>query len=185
MSMTMSMDMTSTTSSAVDMSSTAMSTSMSSSSMMAASSMEMVFFAATSTPLWSQAWTPATTGQYAGTCIFLIALAVIHRLLTAARNLLFANHSSLSGPGVQRVMSEDGQLLGKESPLARARDGMANQPFRVATEAWRAFMEVIIGGVGYLLMLAVMTFNVGYFLSVLGGIFLGAFIAGRFAPGGH
>lgn len=29
-------------------------------------------------------------------------------------------------------------------------------------------------------MLAVMTMNVGYFLSVLGGIFLGAFVAGRF-----
>lgn len=29
-------------------------------------------------------------------------------------------------------------------------------------------------------MLAVMTMNVGYFLSVLGGIFLGSFVAGRF-----
>jgi copper transporter 1 len=29
-------------------------------------------------------------------------------------------------------------------------------------------------------MLAVMTMNVGYFLSVLGGIFLGTFIVGRF-----
>jgi hypothetical protein len=29
-------------------------------------------------------------------------------------------------------------------------------------------------------MLAVMTMNVGYFLSVLGGMFLGAFVAGRF-----
>jgi solute carrier family 31 (copper transporter), member 1 len=29
-------------------------------------------------------------------------------------------------------------------------------------------------------MIAVMTMNVGYFLSVLGGIFLGAFVAGRF-----
>jgi hypothetical protein len=28
-------------------------------------------------------------------------------------------------------------------------------------------------------MIAVMTMNIGYFLSVLGGIFLGAFVAGR------
>lgn len=37
-------------------------------------------------------------------------------------------------------------------------------------------------------MIAVMTMNVGYFLSVLGGIFLGTLIAGRFgsdAASGH
>lgn len=56
-----------------------------------------------------------------------------------------------------------------------------SHPFRVATETTRALFEVVIGGIGYLLMLAVMTMNVGYFLSVLGGIFLGAFVAGRFS----
>ena len=30
-------------------------------------------------------------------------------------------------------------------------------------------------------MLAVMTFNVGYFLSVLGGTFLGSLVAGRYS----
>ena len=35
-------------------------------------------------------------------------------------------------------------------------------------------------------MLAVMTMNVGYFLSVLGGTFLGSFVVGGFAgPVGH
>lgn len=36
-------------------------------------------------------------------------------------------------------------------------------------------------------MLAVMTMNVGYFLSVLGGVFLGSLVAGRYTPGyeGH
>lgn len=31
-------------------------------------------------------------------------------------------------------------------------------------------------------MLAVMTMNVGYFLSVLGGVFLGSVVLGRYAP---
>ena len=30
-------------------------------------------------------------------------------------------------------------------------------------------------------MLAVMTFNVGYYLSVLGGVFLGSLVVGRYA----
>ena len=30
-------------------------------------------------------WTPSTTGQYAGTCIFLIAFAAIFRALLAVR----------------------------------------------------------------------------------------------------
>jgi len=32
-------------------------------------------------------------------------------------------------------------------------------------------------------MLAVMTFNVGYFMSVLAGVFLGDLLAGRYSPG--
>jgi hypothetical protein len=32
-------------------------------------------------------------------------------------------------------------------------------------------------------MLAVMTMNVGYFLSVLGGVFLGSLLLGRYAEG--
>lgn len=61
-----------------------------------------------------------------------------------------------------------------------------SHPFRVATETARALTEVVVGGIGYLLMLAVMTMNVGYFLSILGGIFLGSFLAGRFGgPASH
>jgi len=33
-------------------------------------------------------------------------------------------------------------------------------------------------------MLAVMTMNVGYFMSVLGGIYLGSMIAGRYSRSG-
>lgn len=51
-------------------------------------SMSMVFTTAHNTPLYSSAWTPTSTGAYAGTCIFLILLAVIARLLQASRHVL-------------------------------------------------------------------------------------------------
>ena len=49
------------------------------------SSMMMTFFTSTTTPLYSAAWSSATTGQYAGTCIFLIFFATVFRALLALR----------------------------------------------------------------------------------------------------
>ena len=47
--------------------------------------MTMTFFTSQTTPLYSSAWVPTTYGQYAGTQIFLIVLAVIFRGLIALR----------------------------------------------------------------------------------------------------
>jgi len=52
-------------------------------------------------------------------------------------------------------------------------------PWRFSIELPRAGLSTVVSGVGYLLMLAVMTFNVGYFLSVLAGIFVGELAFGR------
>ncbi|KAK8075392.1 low affinity copper transporter [Apiospora hydei] len=151
------------------------------------SQMAMVFFQSVNSPLFAKAWTPASPGAYAGTCIFLIALATLHRVLIAVRNLVFE-----TGPHGHRKLDTDEEeaaymrRYGRSAGvLARVRRALHDNPFRIATETARAFSEVIVGGIGYLLMLAVMTMNVGYFLSVLGGIFLGAFLAGRFGTSDH
>ena len=52
------------------------------------SMMNNVFTVSTSTSLYSTSWTPASTGSYAGTCIFLIVLASISRCLVAGKHLL-------------------------------------------------------------------------------------------------
>lgn len=39
------------------------------------------------TPLYSEAWTPTTSGAYAGTLLFLILLGVVLRVLVAAKAL--------------------------------------------------------------------------------------------------
>ncbi|EAQ88256.1 predicted protein [Chaetomium globosum CBS 148.51] len=43
---------------------------------------------------------------------------------------------------------------------------------------WRAGCEVVFVCLGYFLMIAVMTMNTGYFISVLSGVFLGMFLLG-------
>jgi copper transporter 1 len=86
------------------------------------------------------AWTPNSTGQYAGTCIFLIAFATIFRALLAIRvNLL-------------EVLAE----------LKRRRHGGLIYPYasdaKQKIPAWRAneaimlaSMDVVLAGIGYLL----------------------------------
>lgn len=59
--------------------------------------------------------------------------------------------------------------------------GSAVQPFRLSVDLVRAAFVTVMVAVAYLLMLAVMTYNVGYFMSVLGGAFLGELIFGRWS----
>ncbi|KAF1922873.1 uncharacterized protein M421DRAFT_426492 [Didymella exigua CBS 183.55] len=145
------------------------STSTSSSMAMDAESMAMVFYVSSSTPLWSASFTPHSTGEYAGICIFLIALGTMFRLLLAFRlnffGILAAVRQNRYNGLIQSHTMED-----KTKP----------RPWRADEAVMVAALDVVVAGVSYLLMLAVMTFNVGYFLSVLAGVFLGSLVCGRF-----
>ncbi|GKT52461.1 uncharacterized protein ColSpa_12642 [Colletotrichum spaethianum] len=183
---TTAMAMASSTSTASgDMSSDSMSMSM--------ADMAMTFFEAVQTPLYSDAWTPGNASQYAGTCIFLIILASILRLLLAVKPILeerFWRNLPTYNIGKDTESSPYAESVepGKAGVLVRKDIVVRWKGWRVGAAAARATYEVIVGGIGYLLMLAVMTMNVGYFLSVLGGIWLGTFFIGGLAsnsPAGH
>ncbi|KAI0125220.1 Ctr copper transporter [Xylariales sp. AK1849] len=160
--------------------------------------MMSVFQNSMSTPLYSVAWTPATAGAYAGTCIFLIVLGALLRGLLAAKAIqesrwldqeLNRRYVTVAGKlPVSEQVSQDS--LSKKMTLTE--NGIEEnvmvvkkrqtylRPFRLSVDPVRAVIDTIIAGVGYLLMLAVMTMNVGYFLSVLGGVFTGSMLVGRF-----
>ncbi|TLD37916.1 Pre-mRNA-splicing factor [Venturia nashicola] len=113
------------------------------------------------------AWTPKSVGQYAGTCIFLIAFTTIFRALLAVRVNMFEVLARVKG------------RRGGEYPYALECKA-SSRPWRVNEAVMVASMDVILAGIGYLLMIAVMTMNVGYFLSVLAGVFLGSMVFARF-----
>ncbi|PNY25342.1 Ctr copper transporter [Tolypocladium capitatum] len=167
---------------------------------MGAMMMTMVFRADTATPLYANSWTPSNAGAYAGTCIFLVILATVARLLLAAKTLQearwldhdarrryvvangkvpLAEHVASDPDAKQMTLSENGV---EETVFVVARKTHVARPWRFTVDPVRAAMDTVIVGVGYLLMLAVMTMNVGYFMSVLAGVFIGSLAVGRYSP---
>ena len=176
------------------------------SSMSGMGSMSMVFTTAHNTPLYSKAWTPSSTGAYAGTCIFLVVLAILSRLLQAWRHTLEQkiHDRAMKRRYVVVAGEQEGEQPSNESELAKenlekqailtsrgldekvrvitaSSRSKETTPWRISTELPRACVYTVQAGLGYLLMLAVMTLNVGYFLSVLAGLFVGELAIGRFA----
>ncbi|KAI1424576.1 Ctr copper transporter [Xylaria sp. FL1777] len=150
------------------------------------------------TALYSDAWTPATPGAYAGTIIFLIFLGALFRFLLAGKaraearwldaemkrryvvvqgKLPVSEQISRDDLSKRVTLTENGV---EENVFVVQRREQIYRPFRLSVDPLRAAIDTVITGVGYLLMLAVMTLNVGYFLAVLGGTFLGSLLVGRF-----
>lgn len=139
-------------------------------------SMNMYFFTSTTTPLFSKSWTPSSTGQYAGSCIFLIVLAIVSRCLGAFRH--FQERKWLDKAINRRYIvvagnDEEGERTQPQKSAedeksetavltvrgvnenvrvvktsARDREGT---PFRFSTDLPRACIFTVQAGVGYLL----------------------------------
>jgi hypothetical protein len=114
-------------------------------------------------------WTPATTGEYAGTCIFLIILGTVfrgllavkawteaawldaefnRRYVTVASKPPKADRISRDGDSKRMILTENGV---EEEVMVVKKRGMGIRPWRITTDPVRAVMDTIIAGVGYLL----------------------------------
>ena len=138
-------------------------------------SMSMVFTTNHSTPLYSSQWTPTSTGGYAGTCIFLVILAIISRLLQAYRRILEVKwhdkavrrrYIVLAGETQaerERQQDADGGEKTEEAVLTTrgvdervrvlraSRRGMETQPWRFSTDHPRACIFTVQAAAGYFL----------------------------------
>lgn len=133
--------------------------------------MIMTFQTDIRTALYSNAWTPQNAGTYAGTCIFLIALTVILRLIVAyksyqervwadknaQRRFIVVNGKEPMSERLSRdpdakqmamVLSENGV---EEKVLVVEKKHHAVAPWRFSVDPPRAVLDTVIVGVGYLL----------------------------------
>src|SRR5690606_15191306 len=147
-----------------------------------------------------------TRGGYAGAIIFLIVFTVVYRGLAAwggilerkfahrerSRVVVIAGNDAAGAKdekepaavteGTNSGSSSEGEKSESPTPVAKKSWTI---PWRFSTEVPRAALSAVTAGVGYLLMLAVMTMNVGYFMAVIGGYFLGDLAFGRYIHAEH
>lgn len=143
---------------------------MSSSSTSSTMSMPMVFTNSHTTPLFSSAWTPNSSSGYAGTCIFLILLAIIDRGLLAFKAVMErrwrAAHLNRRYIAIAGKSTEAGQIetdpFAKTGTLVSAQGLEENVkivqnivdgpiPWRFSVDLPRAGLVLCIVGISYLL----------------------------------
>lgn len=136
---------------------------------MDASEMNMVFFSSLRTPLFSSQWTPASSGSYAGTCIFLIFLAFLYRGTFFLKSYLEHQWALAALNRRYVVVADKTPVAERVSRDSEARDAVltANgleepvrivqqrqpvmQPFRFSVDLPRAGIVTLMAGIGYLL----------------------------------
>lgn len=138
---------------------------------MAMADMDMVFFKDHKSALFGSAWSPSSQGGYAGTCIFVILLAIVSRLLAVYRTYLERRwHDAAVNRRYIRVAGEadhekarnESEREGLATLTARGMDesvriitskqfGMNAQPWRLSVDLPRAGIYTVQAGVGYLL----------------------------------
>eukprot|EP00891_Asterochloris_glomerata_P004198 jgi/Astpho2/4198/fgenesh1_pg.00064_%23_19_t len=150
-------------------------------------SVHMTFEASKSVTLWFKQWHTHTWGGYAATCLVLVVICLIHEALTCYRARFHKLY--LAEPEYQPL--EPGSARGLETGSARgeratprlgpaSHDPAAKERTFGSGRSWQqaaySAMYAMNLGLAYLLMLAVMTYNVGLFFIVIFGLAVGNFV---------
>lgn len=132
--------------------------------------MKMTFFSSFTTSLFSTNWTPGGTGAYAGSCIFLILLAALFRVLAAGKHFLehrWLDQSLHRRYVTVRGMPTEGERItsdvdSKDAVLISERGAEERvkvvrkahrpvTPWRFSVDLPRAAYATLMAAVGYLL----------------------------------
>ncbi|KAH9176939.1 Ctr copper transporter [Lactarius sanguifluus] len=148
--------------------------------------------------LFFKSWRPSSNGAIAGASIALVVLAILERLLFSIRGVLEARwrRSALAqnaGHVVEGDVLSSRKSVAKEgdvceddmgstgSPIVQRRRTIP--PFVFSQDAARGALYSLQALLSFALMLAVMTFQGAYIISIVIGLGLGEILFGRIASG--
>jgi len=130
----------------------------------------MWFQATTEVTLWFKEWKVDTHGKYAGSVVGLVLLCLLQEGISRTRTAVARQYGATTSQSVDVADTE-------RSPLVEAATPSLGR--RLSPLVIRLLLSLLYAlnlTTSYLLMLAVMTFNVGYFLAIISGLALGHFI---------
>jgi len=144
--------------------------------------------------LFFKSWTPSSPGAIAGASIGLLFLAMLERFVNGARGRLEGYWASNAlHRSAEHVVQNDSTSTSKleTSSLSDGSRVIVSPrkrtvpPFIIAHDLPRGVVYMFQAAINYALMLAVMTFQAGYFVAIIIGLGIGEAMFGRLASATH
>jgi len=134
-------------------------------------------------PLWFDGWTPANAGATFGACVGLFALTVAVKLLGALRHQahLAWSMSKWHDSGIAAHNTVDKTENAGSPATASLRPTRPTAPWAAQRDIPRGILAGLHAALEYFLMLAVMTYNVYFFVAIVLGHFAGEVAFGRWS----
>ncbi|KAJ3976101.1 CTR copper uptake transporter [Lentinula raphanica] len=138
--------------------------------------------------LWFQGWVPQGPGAMFGACVGLFLLALVDRWIAACRAMMevhwakraqiaYANRLN-ANTNLDKAKTVPPSTLGSVLLMRRA------PPFIPAHDIVRGIMHAGQAALSFAFMLAVMTFQLGFIISLVVGLGVGETLFGRYAHAG-
>ncbi|KAF9511079.1 hypothetical protein BS47DRAFT_1299408 [Hydnum rufescens UP504] len=142
--------------------------------------------------VWFAAWTPTSHGAISGTCIALVLLAIFDRLLIGVGGILAVYWAPSGHEECHQSDSREDALPSSDrksrsqSPEAPGQSGGSSpvrrpNPFILKNDVPRGIVFFVQSTISTALMLAVMTWNAAYIISIILGLGVGEVLFGRFS----
>jgi len=132
----------------------------------------ITFMVSSTTPLYLSSWTPSTSSQYAGTCVFIVVLATIFRGLLTFKSIQEGlwkdaelNRREMIRIGRRKKEEDAGGGAASKTAVLGANGVEENiivvqktakrrfAPWRLTVDLPRALLDTLIAFVGYLMQL--------------------------------
>ncbi|KAJ6566154.1 Ctr copper transporter family-domain-containing protein [Mycena capillaripes] len=125
--------------------------------------------------LWFAGWVPQSAGAMFGACIGLFILALVDRWLAAVRGMMDA-HWREAGRAAAKKACDGDDSKGKIKKFR-----LRAPPFIFAHDGMRGAMHALQAALGFAFMLAVMTFQAAFIITIALGLGIGEMMFGRYA----